>query len=239
MSKPTSTLATENGIVAQNVAKVYHLERNRIEVLRGVSMRIRPGETVSIMGASGAGKSTLLHTLGGLDRPSSGSVVLDGENMYETASRRRNRMRAVDFGFVFQAFHLLPELDVLDNVALPAWSLRGALARRSDIRERAALLLKAVGLEHRIRHRPLELSGGEQQRAAIARALMNRPRYVFADEPTGNLDSRTGDQVLETLFRLIAEQGAALAVVTHNHEVAGRCRSRLILRDGTLEEHNL
>jgi len=226
-----------SGIHALAVAKVYHLEHTRIDVLRNVSLQVAPGETVSIMGASGAGKSTLLHTLGGLDRPTSGRVTLDGEDIYLAPAGRRNQLRALEFGFVFQAFHLLPELDVLDNIALPALSLRGALRRREEIRARARALLEAVGLGHRLGHRPLEMSGGEQQRAAIARALMNRPRYVFADEPTGNLDSKTGQQVLETLFQLIAEQQAALVMVTHNQELAERCRTRLVLRDGSLSHH--
>lgn len=227
------------GIRMSDVTRVYALGKTRIQVLRGVSMDVRPGERMSIMGASGAGKSTLLHTLGGLDEPSSGTVTLDGEDIYSAPSARRNRIRALDFGFVFQAFHLLPELDVLENIALPAMSQRGALARRAEILDRAALLLESVGLGHRLAHKPMELSGGEQQRAAIARALMNRPRYVFADEPTGNLDSATGQHVLETLFKLIDEQKAGLVVVTHNQEVAARCSRQFRLRDGTLMEHGI
>ncbi len=226
-----------HGLHAAGVTKVYALERNRIEVLRGVSLMIRPGEHVSIMGASGAGKSTLLHTLGGLDLPSGGSVTLDGEDIYRVPARRRNQLRARTFGFVFQSFHLLPELDVLDNIALPALSQRGALRRREEIRSRAKHLLGAVGLGHRLGHRPLELSGGEQQRAAIARALMNRPRYLFADEPTGNLDSHTGWQVLDTLFSMASTEEASLVIVTHNLEVAARCDSRWMLKDGTLSPH--
>lgn len=227
------------GISVEQVTKVYHLEQTRIDVLRGVSLAVRPGEKVSIMGASGAGKSTLLHTLGGLDEPTTGRVTLDGEDIYRAPSRRRNQLRALEFGFVFQAFHLLPELDVLDNIALPAMSQRGALQRRDDIRNRARELLESVGLGHRLGHRPLEMSGGEQQRAAIARALMNRPKYVFADEPTGNLDSQTGQHVLETLFRLIDAEGASLVIVTHNSDVAARCGTRLVLKDGSLEAHGI
>ncbi|HMO50655.1 MAG TPA: ABC transporter ATP-binding protein [Kiritimatiellia bacterium] len=230
---------TRQGIWVDAVTKFYQIERTRIEVLRGISLVVSPGESIAIMGASGAGKSTLLHTLGGLDRPTSGRVLLDGEDIYNAPARRRNAIRAREFGFVFQAFHLLPELDVLDNIALPALGQSGALRRREAIRERARGLLEAVGLDHRLGHRPVEMSGGEQQRAAIARALMNRPRYVFADEPTGNLDSRTGESVLETLFRLAAEQAAALVVVTHNREVAERCRTRLVLKDGSLDPHEL
>jgi len=234
MNNPAHT-----GFHVENVTKVYHLEHTRIDVLKGVTMSIHPGETVSIMGASGAGKSTLLHTLGGLDLPTEGRVLLDGEDIYRVASRRRNQLRSLEFGFIFQAFHLLPELDVLDNISLPALGLRGALRRREEIRARGRSLLEAVGLGHRMNHRPLEMSGGEQQRVAIARALMNRPRYIFADEPTGNLDSKTGGAVLDTLFNLIAEEKSALVLVTHNHEVACRCRTRLLLKDGSLDEHVL
>jgi ABC-type lipoprotein export system ATPase subunit len=226
----------EKGITALNVTKVYQLERVRIEVLRGVTLTVKPGETVSIMGASGAGKSTLLHTLGSLDQPTSGEVRLDGEDMYRAAARRRNEMRAHVFGFVFQAFHLLPELDVLDNVILPALSQRGALRRQETIRARGRELLEAVGLGHRMNHRPLEMSGGEQQRASIARALMNHPKYVFADEPTGNLDSVTGQSVLDTLFGLIEKERMGLVIVTHNQDVARRCQTRLNLRDGSIEQ---
>lgn len=227
------------GICVENVTRVYELGRTRIEVLRGVSMNIHAGERISIMGASGAGKSSLLHTIGGLDAPDTGSVMLDGEDIYAAPSKRRNRIRALEFGFVFQAFHLLPELDVLENIALPAMSQRGSLARRQQILDRAADLLSSVGLGHRLAHKPMEMSGGEQQRAAIARALMNRPRYVFADEPTGNLDSATGHHVLETLFRLIDEQGAGLVIVTHNQEVAKRCARQFSLKDGTLVQHDI
>ncbi len=231
--------SVQKGIVARGITKVYAMEQARIEVLRGIDITVLPGETVSIMGASGAGKSTLLHTLGSLDHPTTGHVLLDGEDMYQVPARRRNLMRSLEFGFVFQAFHLLPELDVLDNVILPALSQRGALRRQEEIRQRGRDLLGAVGLGHRMNHRPLEMSGGEQQRASIARALMNRPRYVFADEPTGNLDSVTGQHVLDTLFGLIEREGMGLVIVTHNQDVARRCRTRLRLRDGTIESSNV
>jgi lipoprotein-releasing system ATP-binding protein len=222
------------GFRVEGVSKIYALEQVRIDVLRAVDLAVAPGQTVSIMGASGAGKSTLLHLLGGLDRPTSGRVRLDGEDIYAASEARRNTLRAETFGFVFQAFHLLPELDVLDNVVLPALSRRGALARRRSLDERGRALLESVGLGERLRHRPMELSGGEQQRAAIARALMNRPRYILADEPTGNLDSRTGQQVLDILFGALAAEGMALVMVTHNQEVARRCQVRFELKDGNL-----
>lgn len=222
------------GIRAEGVTKHYELGAARIDVLKGVSMNVVPGETVSIMGASGAGKSTLLHSLGGLDRPTDGNVLLDGENIYSAPSNRRNRMRALMFGFVFQSFHLLPELDVLDNIALPALSLRGALRRQAEIRARAAELLGSVGLGHRLNHRPVEMSGGEQQRAAMARALMNRPRYLFADEPTGNLDSTTTREIM-SLFAQLHAEGQTIVIVTHEDEVATCCRRVVRLRDGSVD----
>lgn len=216
--------------------KHYELERVRIEVLRGVSLSVNRGETLSITGASGAGKSTLLQLLGGLDRPSGGRVALDGRDLYAMSPAARTEVRATRVGFVFQAYHLLPELDVLENVLLPALSRRGALQRMSPLRERARGLLERVGLSHRERHRPVELSGGEQQRAALARALMNEPELVLADEPTGNLDSTTGQQVLDYLFALTRERGHTLVMVTHNEAVARLCRRQLHLRDGRLAD---
>ena len=233
------TVQREAGFRVEAAAKVYQLEQVRIDVLRSVDLTVAPGRTVSIMGASGAGKSTLLHLLGGLDRPTSGRVLLDGEDLYAAPARRRNELRARAFGFVFQSFLLLPELDVLANVVLPAMRRPGFLRRRAEEEERGRALLESVGLGHRLRHRPVELSGGEQQRAAIARALMNRPRYILADEPTGNLDSRTGQQVLDILFAALAAEGMALVMVTHNQEVARRCADRYVLRDGNLAPHAL
>lgn len=221
-------------IVATNVHKTYDLERVKIPVLRGVSMEVRRGERLAITGASGAGKSTLLHVLGGLDRPNEGSVRFDGTDLYALSAGARTEFRAKRIGFVFQAYHLLPELDVLDNVLLPALSRPGALRRMLVLRERAKALLDRVGLSHRLHHRPVEVSGGEQQRAALARALMNEPAALLADEPTGNLDSTTGRHVLDVLFALTADGGPTLVLVTHNEEVAALCDRRLHLRDGLL-----
>ncbi len=221
-------------IVATNVHKTYDLERVKIPVLRGVSMDVRRGERLAITGASGAGKSTLLHVLGGLDRPNEGAVRFDGTDLYALSAAARTEFRATRVGFVFQAYHLLPELDVLDNVLLPALSRPGALRRMRELRERAKALLDRVGLSHRLNHRPVEVSGGEQQRAALARALMNEPAALLADEPTGNLDSATGRQVLDYLFALTADAGPTLVLVTHNEDVAALCDRRLHLRDGVL-----
>lgn len=217
---------------ATDLHKSFVMGRDTVEVLRGVSLEVQAGDILAITGASGAGKSTLLHVLGGLDAPTSGTVQWQGRNLYTQSQRRRNQIRATQTGFVFQAFHLLPELDLLDNILLPVWSRRGSLRRAEEHRKRGRELLHAVGLSHRLHHRPLELSGGEQQRAAIARALINNPEIVYADEPTGNLDSRTGGQVLDYLFGLTRDRGHTLVLVTHNEAVAAECERRLVLRDG-------
>lgn len=219
---------------AQGLHKTYRVGATEIPVLRGVSLDVRAGEAVAVTGASGAGKSTLLHLLGGLDRPDRGTVRLDLRDLYALSENARSEVRATRIGFVFQSYYLLPELDVLENVMLPAMSRFGAARAAGRLRRRAAELLDRVGLGARAPHRPAELSGGEQQRAALARALMNDPDLILADEPTGNLDSETGDQVLAHLFGLTRERGRTLVLVTHNDAVAGRCDRRLRLKDGCL-----
>ena len=221
---------------ARDVRKTYRIDATSIPVLKGVSLRVMKGEAVSIMGASGAGKSTLLHTLGGLDLPSSGQVLLGGDDIYAMSAWRRSELRATRIGFVFQSYHLLPELDILENVMLPAMSRWGAFRRIDVLRKRAQELLMCVGLGHRAGHRPAELSGGEQQRAALARSLMNEPDMVLADEPTGNLDSQTGRQVLDYLFQLTKLKGHTLVLVTHNDAVAALCDRQLVLNDGCLAD---
>ena len=219
---------------ARELRKTFALEGAPVEVLKGVTLAVRAGETLAVMGASGSGKSTLLHCLGGLDRPTSGQVFFNQGDLFALGAGARTELRATKLGFVFQAYHLLPELDLLENVMLPALARRGALARRAALEERGRSLLASVGLAARTAHRPAELSGGEQQRAALARALMNEPELVLADEPTGNLDSATGEQVLEHLFRLTRDRGHTLVMVTHNADIAARCNRTLILRDGKL-----
>ncbi len=215
---------------AENIERSYTIGKTTLDVLKGVSLEIKNGETVSIMGESGSGKSTLLHVMGGLDSPKAGKVHFQGQSVYGMSSARRSRFRAKNVGFVFQSFHLLPELDILENVALPAMALRSAV----DAKDRAAELLTEVGLGERIGHRPQELSGGEQQRAALARALMNEPDIIFTDEPTGNLDSKTGDKVLHYLFQLVESRRHTLVLVTHSKDVAARCSRQLTLKDGLL-----
>ena len=214
------------------VRRSYAVETRTLDVLRGVDLSVAEGESLAITGMSGAGKSTLLHVLGGLDRPTSGQVLYRGRDLYAVGDRERSAIRAQKIGFVFQAYHLLPELTVLENVLLPGLSAAGAFLRGQRLRARAADLLARVGLTERAAHRPNELSGGEQQRAALARALMNGPELLLADEPTGNLDSKTGEDVLRYLFELAAEQNLTLVIVTHNEAVAARCRRHVVLRDG-------
>lgn len=219
----------------ENVHKTYRIGKAEVRAVRGVTMEVRLGEVLCIQGASGAGKSTLLHVAGSLDTPTSGRVFYAGEDVYAMSEYRRTGLRCRRLGFVFQSYHLLPELTVLENVVLPSLSTWGGLRRYRATRDRAETLLRTVGLADRLLHRPMELSGGEQQRAALARALINDPDVVLADEPTGNLDSRTGEVVLDLLFQLVQERRRTLVLVTHNREVAERCDRNLVLQDGQIE----
>ncbi|MDZ8117598.1 ABC transporter ATP-binding protein [Pontiella agarivorans] len=220
----------DNVLVAEQIDRTYRIGKTSLNVLNKVSLNVAAGEMLAIMGQSGSGKSTLLHVLGGLDRPKSGTVSFRGQNVYSMPARKLAQFRAENVGYVFQSFHLLPELDIVENVALPAMSIQPA--REAKIRARE--LLEEVGLGERIGHRPQELSGGEQQRVAIARALINEPDIIFADEPTGNLDSTTGEKVLNYLFQLLGTRRHTLVLVTHSQEVASRCSRELFLKDGVL-----
>lgn len=226
----------EEIVKAEAVTKTYLMGKRSLTVLDKVSVDIRPGETVAVIGPSGAGKSTLLHALGGLDQPTAGEVWFKGQSIYTMSPQERTMIRARHVGFVFQSYHLLPELDVVENVLLPtmtAWNLRRDRVKHL---ERAERLLETVGLSDRLRHTPLELSGGEQQRVALARALMNEPELVLADEPTGNLDSVTGEHILKCLFELTRERRHTLVLVTHNNEIAARCDRIIRMKDGRVEE---
>jgi predicted ABC-type transport system involved in lysophospholipase L1 biosynthesis ATPase subunit len=218
-------------LVARDLRKTYTLGQHRLEVLRGINLRVRRGEALVIVGASGAGKSTLLHLLGGLDAPSAGDVSLDGASVFGLSTVARTRLRNERVGFVFQSYYLLPELDALENVCVPALLRPGGRARAA---ERGQELLAAVGLADRAEHRPAELSGGEQQRVAIARALMNRPGLLLTDEPTGNLDSRTGEAILDLLWSLRARHGTTLVMVTHDEHIARRGERVLEIADGKI-----
>jgi lipoprotein-releasing system ATP-binding protein len=219
---------------AENLHKAYRLGNQSLEVLRGVDVSVSRGDFLTLRGASGAGKSTLLHLLGGLDTPNQGEVWFDGKNLADLSGRGLANLRNRCVGFVFQAYHLLPELDALENVCLPARIARIAPASAAD---RGRRLLDRVGLSGRLDHRPYELSGGEQQRVAIARALINEPELVLADEPTGNLDSHTGEGIIELLCALHEERKATLIIATHDEKVATRAPRVLHLIDGQLEAH--
>jgi predicted ABC-type transport system involved in lysophospholipase L1 biosynthesis ATPase subunit len=221
---------------ADNLHKSYAIMHRTVSVLRGVSFSVESGTSVAIVGASGAGKSTLLHILGGLDTPDSGTVIFQGTDLYRCSAGRRSLIRAKHIGFVFQSYHLLPELTVLENAVLPAMTGKGTVSSFSAMKERARELLSRVGLEERAQHRPMELSGGEQQRLALARALMNEPDFLLADEPTGNLDDETGRQVLDYVFDLARERRHTLVVVTHSEQVAERCSRHIRLNEGILAD---
>jgi predicted ABC-type transport system involved in lysophospholipase L1 biosynthesis ATPase subunit len=215
-------------LVARDLFQSFRMGARQIEVLRGISMEIAHNEAVFLSGASGAGKTTLLYTLAGLERPESGTVEFEGRRLYSGSSTMQARLRNEKMGFVFQGYFLLPELTALENVLLPAMIARRAT--RSDAEES----LLAVGLGDRMQHLPAELSGGEQQRVAIARALTNNPDIVFADEPTGNLDSKTGDAIIDLLLNLARERNTTLLVVTHDARLAARGDRQLHIADGVL-----
>ena len=217
---------------ARGVHKRYELGRRTLDVLRGVDLAVAAGEFLALRGASGAGKSTLLHLLGGLDRPDAGEIWFGGQNLARINGRALAKFRSTKVGLVFQAYHLLPELDALENVCLPA---RIAGVDASPVEVRARDLLKRVGLSDRLDHRPAELSGGEQQRVAIARALISEPALILADEPTGNLDSRTGTEIIGLLCELQRERQATLIIATHDARVAERAPRVVELVDGLIK----
>jgi ABC-type lipoprotein export system ATPase subunit len=218
-------------VEARNVQKRYRMGARELEVLRGVDLRVAPGEFVALRGASGAGKSTLLHLLGGLDQVNGGSVFFRGNDLTRFSGMELARWRNLKIGFVFQAYHLFPELNALENVCLPA---RMARVSARKALPRAKELLQRVGLSQRETHRPTELSGGEQQRVALARALINEPELLLADEPTGNLDSHTGEEIMELLLTLRSERNTTLIIATHDAELAARAPRVVQLVDGQI-----
>lgn len=217
-------------IELRGVSKIYHLGGEEIRALDNVDLDIHGGEFISIIGPSGSGKSTLMHILGCLDSPSKGSIKLDGTEIASASARELARIRNQKIGFVFQFFNLLPKLNVLQNVELPM-VYAGCSAR--ERRDRAMAALKLVEMDNRAKHRPMQLSGGQQQRAAIARALVNSPKIVFADEPTGNLDSHTGETILK-LFYELSLKGSTIALVTHDPEIAAVTPRKIEIRDGKI-----
>lgn len=218
---------------ARNLCKIYRDGKINLEVLKDINLEVRKGEALCIIGPSGAGKSTLLHLLGGLDEPSKGCVFFEGEDLYRLPEAHRARIRNKRTGFVFQFYHLLPEFSVLENVMLPALIDRSSFSKS---KEKAERLLELVGLEGRAGHLPAQLSGGEQQRVAIARTLINDPDIIFCDEPTGNLDSQRGAQIVELLRSLNQEQNKTLVVVSHEEEIARMANRIIHIRDGRLVE---
>lgn len=218
-------------VSANAVSKTYAMGRRSLTVLRGLNFSVNRGEFVALRGASGAGKSTLLHLLGGLDTPDSGEIWFAGQNLAKFSASELARLRRSRVGFVFQSFHLMPELDALENVCLPARIARLPLA---EAEARGRDLLKRVGLKDRMEHRPTELSGGERQRVALARALINNPDLVLADEPTGNLDSHTGGEIIDLLCSLVAEKQTTLVIATHDAKIAARAPKVVQLVDGQI-----
>src|SRR6185312_1555506 len=225
-----SSAMTQPQLLARDLRRSFQIGPRRIEVLRGVSLAVERGECVFLCGASGAGKTTLLYTLAGLERPETGSVEFEGRRLYSGSSSSQARLRNRKMGFVFQGYFLLPELTALENVMLPG--MIGSTSRQSAAAEAG---LAAVGLHERMHHLPAEMSGGEQQRVAIARSLTNDPEIVFADEPTGNLDSKTGDAIIDLLMDLTRSRKMTLLVVTHDARLAARGDRQLHINDGVLE----
>lgn len=219
-------------LTARNLSKVVTSTEGELTILHDLSLELASGDSLAIVGSSGSGKSTLLGLLAGLDLPSSGSVVLAGNDLASLDEDQRARVRAEHVGFVFQSFQLLDSLNALENVMLPL-----ELEGRADARQRARTLLDRVGLGQRLTHYPRQLSGGEQQRVAIARAFAAEPAVLFADEPTGNLDSHTGERISDLLFELNKERGATLVLVTHDERLAHRCHRLIRLEGGHLVDH--
>lgn len=223
---------------ASNISKHYLIGRQQLEVLRGCSLQVRQGEFLAIMGASGSGKSTLLHIMGLLDKPDSGQVHFDGQDLFALPGRRQDSLRNREIGFVFQFYHLLPELTLAENIMLPGMvgsSIFNWPRNKRKIREKTQELLKAINLEDRAGQWPNTLSGGERQRTAIARALVMNPRILLADEPTGNLDSEAGMAILDLLLKL-NRNGQTIVMVTHDQAIADLAHRRLRLKDGRLEK---
>lgn len=232
--KPAVAAETNGAILSlRGVTRTYPTAQGGLTVLKGVDLEVMPGEVVGLIGPSGSGKSSLLHAAGLLERPTSGQVLIDGEDVGGLDERARTRLRLHRIGFVYQFHHLLPEFDALDNVALP---MRIAGVGEGEARRRATEKLTALGLGQRVTHQPAQLSGGEQQRVAIARALANSPRLLLADEPTGNLDPATSQAVFESLRELAKTTGVAALIATHNMELAGHMDRVFALKDGHLEQ---
>jgi lipoprotein-releasing system ATP-binding protein len=225
-------------LMTRDIYKSYRKHKIVVPVLKGLDLDVERGEFLSLVGPSGCGKTTLLHLLGTLDRPDSGRITLDGQRIDNLSIAARDHLRNSVFGFIFQFYHLLPELNVLENVLMPHMIRCSVLSwwwQRRELQQRAGVLLDRVGLGHRLKHRPRELSGGEMQRAAIARALISRPRVLLADEPTGNLDAATGGEIVRLLRDLNREDGLTIIMVTHNGDIAQKADRCVGMAEGRLE----
>ncbi|MBE0524545.1 MAG: ABC transporter ATP-binding protein [Methanosarcinales archaeon] len=220
----------EDVLTIQNVDKTYHLGKLDVPVLKDINISIKSGELVAIMGPSGSGKTTLMNLIGLLDRPTSGKFFLDGVDTSSLSDMELARIRGKKIGFVFQTFNLISRFDALKNVELPMIYQNIPKARR---KARALELLEQLGLKDRMKHKPPELSGGQRQRVAIARALVNKPEIILADEPTGNLDTKTGDEIMD-IFKILNSQGKTIAMVTHEHDIAAMCNRIIKIRDGMI-----
>jgi lipoprotein-releasing system ATP-binding protein len=233
----SNELRDQNILKAQSVKKAFKMGDSSLMVLKHVDLSVKRGEFLAIEGRSGSGKSTLMHLLGALDVADGGEIFYEGKNFGTMTSAERSHLRNTQFGFVFQFYHLLPELNVMENTLLAPMiehSWFGFKARKAELKARAAAVLEQMGLGHRIKHKPNQLSGGERQRVAIARALMNEPRVLFADEPTGNLDAETGRQIMNVLEKLHQEKGQTILMVTHDRSLAREADRVLLLKDGRL-----
>ena len=224
----------ENIIQTEGLYKTYYKGNNRIEALKNVNLSIAKGESVAIIGPSGAGKSTLLHIIGGLDTPSNGTVLFEGRDLYRQGDKERSRLRNKKIGFVFQFYNLLSEFTILENVIIPVLINRNSGLTRLETRKKAELLLSRLELKHRLNHRPRELSGGEAQRAAIARALINEPDIILCDEPTGNLDSNMGEQIYNIIFSLNNTKQMTVVVVTHQARRDDLFDRTYFIKDGAI-----
>lgn len=225
-------------LLAHKIRKSFGLGDRSLEILHGVNLELKSGELLALVGASGAGKSTLLHVLGLLDRPQEGEVIIDGADAWKLSVQERAAARNKKIGFVFQMYHLLPELNAVENVMLPAMIAESRLvfgSKRKQHRERAEIMLERFGLSNRSKHRPGQLSGGERQRVAMARALYHDPAILLADEPTGNLDTATGETVLELLFEEQSRRGLSMILVTHDMRIAKKCQRVMLMEDGQIQ----
>jgi len=222
-------------LIAKNLHKSFHNSGRRLYVIRGIDVSIKRGEVLFIVGPSGAGKSTLLHLLGGLDKPDTGEVILDSVDIYKLPDKKRSTLRNRNIGFVFQFYHLLPEFSALENVILPG--LMGKGRNITKLKEKARDILSKLKLSNKLNNRPAELSGGEQQRVAIARGLINSPEILFCDEPTGNLDSKNGQAIYELILNLNKEEGITVLVVTHEKDFSDRANRCLGIKDGILTDY--